>query len=176
MITLRTICAVTTALTAMVAVGMLSGCKNTDTSEGLVAVSEVSQEDSRQSFTAKDILAQIDDPLLDGSAYFGDEIFEKNCEKLYGIPVSDIEDGGIIFASNGGNADEISMVKFKENDVGERILKERLDSRATTFETYKPEEMTKIDSAEIFQAGDYWVLVISDNVSELTEEIKNTTT
>lgn len=175
MITLRTICAVTTALTAIVTVGMLSGCGNADTAESSVTASEVSQEDSAQSFTAKDILAQIDDPLLDGSAYFGDEIFEKNCEKLYGIPVSDIEDGGIIFASNGGNADEISMVKFKENDVGERILKERLDSRATTFETYKPEEMTKIDSAEIFQAGDYWVLVISDNVTELTEKIESTT-
>ncbi len=173
MITLRTICAVTTALTAIIAVGMLSGCENTP--ESSASASDISQEKEWKNLTAQDILTQIDDPLLDSSAYFGDETFEKNCEKLYSIPLSDMEDGGILFASGGGNADEISMIKPSDNTLGEKILTERLASRGTTFETYKPEEMTKIENAEIFQVGDYWVLVISDNAAELTEKIKNIT-
>lgn len=173
MIALRTICAVTTALTAIISIGMLSGCGNA--AESSASVSEVSQEDNSESLSAQDILTQIDNSLLDGSAYFGDETFEKNCEKLYGIPVSDIEDGGIIFASGGGNADEVSMIKLGDDTKGEKILTERLASRGTTFETYKPEEMTKIENAEIFQAGDYWVLVISDDAAELTDKIKKLT-
>lgn len=174
MITLRTICAVTTVLTAIITIGSLAGC--TDTADSSSKLTQTAQEQENQGdFTAQDILTQIDDPLLDGSAYFGDETFEKNCEKLYGVPLSDMEDGGIIFASGGGNADEISMIKPKDDTLGEQILTERLASRGTTFETYKPEEMTKIENAEIFQAGDYWVLVISDDVSELTEKIKNIT-
>ena len=39
------------------------------------------------------------------------------------------------------------------------------------YENYKPEETKKIQAAKIFQAGDYWVLVISDNADEISDEI-----
>ena len=35
----------------------------------------------------------------------------------------------------------------------------------------EPEETKKIQAAKIFQAGDYWVLVISDNADEISDEI-----
>ena len=35
----------------------------------------------------------------------------------------------------------------------------------------RPEETKKIQAAKIFQAGDYWVLVISDNADEISDEI-----
>lgn len=48
---------------------------------------------------------------------------------------------------------------------------DRLSYRLNQYENYKPEETKKIQAAKIFQAGDYWVLVISDNADEISDEI-----
>ncbi|MBO5448250.1 MAG: DUF4358 domain-containing protein [Ruminococcus sp.] len=164
MVLLRSIFVLTTAAAAVMIGMLLGGCSSEN--------GGVSSVISEESVTAKDVLTQIDEELMDDSVFYGEEKFEKFCEKLYSVPSDEISDGGSIFSSGGGNADEISMIKTEDPQKGEEILHDRLQSRSSTFESYKPEEMQKINSAEIFSAGDYWVLIISDDAERLKEEIK----
>ena len=171
---LRTICAATTA----VMIGfMMAGCSSDTSNSSSVekSSSAVSQSESENndSTDAKEILSQISDDKLDGSAFYGDDTFSSNCKKLYGAEESKFSGGGIIYASSGGYADEVSMLKTSDGTSAEKYLKARLDSRTTTFKNYKPEEVKKLESAEIFQCGDWWVLVISDNHEKISEQIKD---
>lgn len=168
---LRTLCAVTTALTAAFTILTATGCSSADTSS-VVSQSESSAE-QKTDITAESVLSQIDNELLDGKAYWGDDTFESNCKKLYGVDTDQLTDGGIIYASDGGSADEVSMIKTSDSELGKKLLTERLKSRRTTFETYKPEEMTKLDEADIFEASGYWVLVISDDEDSISKLIKS---
>ena len=68
-------------------------------------------------------------------------------------------------------ADEISMLKMADGSSAKSQLSDRLNYRLNQYENYKPEETKKIQAAKVFQAGDYWVLVISDNADEISDEI-----
>ena len=163
---IKIICIITSVITLMT----LSGC---DSSSEKRKSSEKSSISQQQELFAKDILTQINDESLTDSAFYGDETFDKNAEKLYGISVDEISDGGIIYAGDGGLADEVSILKLSDGGNAEQIFSDRMNFRLNQFETYKPEETKKINAAQIFQAGDYWVLVISDNADEISDTIKN---
>ena len=103
--------------------------------------------------------------------FYGEDSFTKNTEKLYGIEADKLSDGGILYSSDGNYADEISMLKMADGSSAKSQLSDRLSYRLNQYENYKPEETKKIQAAKIFQAGDYWVLVISDNADEISDEI-----
>mgnify|MGYP000662389788 FL=1 len=63
------------------------------------------------------------------------------------------------------------MLKMADGSSAKSQLVDRLSYRLNQYENYKPEETKKIQAAKIFQAGDYWVLVISDNADEISDEI-----
>lgn len=121
--------------------------------------------------TAKDILSAIEGDHMDASTFYGEDSFTKNTEKLYGIEADKLSDGGILYSSDGNYADEISMLKMADGSSAKSQLADRLSYRLNQYENYKPEETKKIQAAKIFQAGDYWVLVISDNADEISDEI-----
>ncbi len=163
-------------LCAAAAMVMLGSCGGEDSKADSGKSSQNSEtaessQTEESEVTAKEVLSAIDNELLDGDAYYGEETFDNNCPKLYGIEADKLTDGGIIFATSGGNADEISMIKPADGK-GKQILESRLSSRSRDFETYKPEEMPKIDSAEIFSAGGYDVLIISEDASSLKKTIE----
>ena len=108
---------------------------------------------------------------MDASTFYGEDSFTKNTEKLYGIEADKLSDGGILYSSDGNYADEISMLKMANGSSAKSQLADRLNYRLNQYENYKPEETKKIQAAKIFQAGDYWVLVISDNADEISDEI-----
>lgn len=129
--------------------------------------------------TAKQIIqAMIDkneDENLDSIAFYDDDLYKENCQKLYSIDYSDIDDGAIAYAGSGGLADEISVIKthnMSENVV-ETFLSKRVDRRIQDFTGYKPTEISKIENSKIFSCGGFSVLIISDNASEIQEQIKN---
>lgn len=172
---LQTICAVSTA----VVIGlMMTGCssdKNSSAADTVSSSVSSSETATQEGKTAKDILSEIDNENLDGKAFYGDETFSENCKKLYGADESAFSDGGIIYATGGGLADEVSMLKTKDGKSAENYLTSRLEARKTTFKNYKPEESDKLDNAEIFHSGDWWVLVISDKSDEISSKIKSLT-
>lgn len=168
MMLLRTICTITTALAMTLA---LTSCGAEDSSEEDSAAknSAVSVGDSESGKSAEDILSKISDDKLDASAYLGGQL-DKYCKQLYGIEADVLSDGGIIYSSE-GSADEISMLKFKDNSSAENLYKARLESRKTQFDNYKPEESSKIENALVYKQGDYWVLIISDHADKLKSTI-----
>lgn len=163
---IKIICIITSVMTLMT----LSGCDQGSDKPENQKESSISQ---KQELSAKDILERIDDQNLIDSAFYGDETFDNNAEKLYGISVDKISDGGIIYAGDGGIADEVSILKLSDGESAEQIFSDRMDFRLNQFETYKPEETQKINAAQIFKSGDYWVLVISDNADKISETIKD---
>lgn len=166
---IKIICIITSVIT-VITLMTLSGCGSSGEKSESSANSSLSR---KEELCAKDILTQIDDRNLTDSAFYGDETFDRNAEKLYGVSVDEIGDGGIIYAGDGGLADEVSVLKLSDGASAEKILSDRMNFRLNQFETYKPEETKKINAAQIFQANDYWVLVISDNAEEISDEIKN---
>ena len=104
----------------------------------------------------------------DVRADLGSEVFDNACEKLYGEPAGSFTDGGIMFVGSGAEADEISVLAGKDTDCTE-LLTQRRDRRYKDFEGYAPDELEKIEQAEIFTVGDLTVLVISDSADEIKE-------
>ena len=171
---LKKICGITTA----VVIGlMMTGCYSDENSSTTDSVSSSISSETKiqENKTAKYILSEIENENLDGSAFYGEKTFSDNCKKLYGADESTFSDGGIIYATSGGLADEVSMLKVKDGNSAENYLTSRLESRKTTFKNYKPEESDKLDKAVIFQSGDWWVLIISDKCDEISSKIKSLT-
>ncbi len=128
--------------------------------------------------SAKEILTKIQSQTgcenMTTGAYFGDQNFDNNCEKLYSIKLSEISDGGIIYSETGGYADEISIISLKSGDTESAItaLEARKETRTKDFTGYKPDELDKIEKAEIFKINGYAVLIISENAGDLAEVVK----
>ena len=63
-----------------------------------------------------------------------------------------------------GNADEIAMFQVKEEDqvaAVKALINDRITDLKVRYKDYKPEEMSKIDSAVIVDDGCYIFVVIS---------------
>lgn len=153
----------------------ISSCAASKTEESSAAVS------SQSSITAKQIIEAMieknEDANLDAVAFYDDDLYKENCQKLYSIEYSDITDGAIAYAGSGGLADEISVIKAENmsESVLETFLSKRVERRIQDFTGYKPTEISKIENSKIFSTGGFSVLIISDNASEIQEQIKNIT-
>lgn len=145
---------------------MLTGCGSSGES------SSPDSSSAAADITARELLADIDNDLLDGRICMGEEKFDSNAEKFYGVGIDSIEDGGIMYNSEGGCADEISAVRFTDQTDGAALLQKRLEDRTATFRDYRPEELDKLENARIFSAGGYDLLVISDDAEALARQLE----
>lgn len=143
------------------AVLMLTGCGKGNSSEK-----------GDPEITAKTVLSQIDPTLMDGMACKGDELFDKNCMKNYGISDEDVIDGGILYNKSGDRPDEISVLKMDDSDAAHDALKQRLEQRRAIFDGYAPDEMVKFDRAVITDFKGYWILIISEEAQDLSNQVK----
>ncbi|MGN0623985.1 MAG: DUF4358 domain-containing protein [Oscillospiraceae bacterium] len=166
---------------AAVASAAMTGCssakaESSGSTESTESQAAASVQESEKS--AKDILQEIssaDEAVnFNASAYFDDDIFKKNCKKLYSFDIDKLSDGGIIYVDSGGLADEISLIKPADGDTAYALkaLEARKQLRIQDFTGYKPEELDKIENAQIFEAGGYAVFIISDNAEQLAEKIR----
>ena len=176
---LKAICVLCTAACAATA---FVGCGDSgSSSSGAESVPGVSQ--TQFDLSAKEYLdmalEKAPDSLLDESTAKGDTGsygFDTFCSKLYGgANIDQIADGAISYASSGGNADEISLLKAKDSSKQQeltQLLKNRIDVRHHDFEGYKPEELEKIDKSRVFEANGYSILVISEDAEKIEEAFK----
>ena len=125
---------------------------------------------SESELSAQDILEKAASDTMTEKAFFSDEKFQNNINKLYGIDADKLEDGGIVYG-NSGSADEISVIKLKDGSSAKKVLEARVEYRATQFQNYKPSEMPKIDAAQIFEEGGYWFLIIADDPEPIHQTI-----
>lgn len=163
---------------AAVASASMTGCSSAAEESHASTESQASASVQESEKSAKDILEEISSAdeaeIFNASAYFDDDIFKKNCKKLYSFDIDKLSDGGIIYVDSGGLADEISLIKPADGDTAYALkaLEARKQLRIQDFKGYKPEELDKIENAQIFEAGGYAVFIISDNAEQLAEKIR----
>ena len=122
--------------------------------------------------SAEELVSGISSENLDGRLHKGEDKYDKNAAKFYETDSGSIIDGAILYNENGGFADEVSAVKFADGTDGQGLLKKRLDSRTATFRDYRPEEVGKLESAKIFSAGGFDILIISDDADDIEKQIR----
>lgn len=138
------------------------------------------QSDGEARTYMEQILAAIaeetgEECILDTVLSCGEDRYDRNFDYLYQLDQELVTDGCIAYASTGMKADEISILKPANGKSGRirRALNVRIERREDDFRAYVPEEADKISQAHVFDAGDYIVLVISENPSEIEELIKD---
>lgn len=180
---LRAVCALCTAACVLTA---FTACGDTSSDSGTAGNKSNSSSASAEevSLTAEEYINKAleikPNSLLDATTAKGDTSeygFDNFCIKLYnGLDPEELEDGAISYASSGGNADEISVLKAKDpskqNELTKK-LEERIQVRHHDFEGYKPEELDKIDKAEVFEAGGYSILIIADDAAAIKDAFNN---
>ncbi len=97
---------------------------------------------------------------------------EKGIDDL-GYYFTELDTESLISASyymcaSGAYPDEIAVLKFDTPELAEQgkvAVEKRMQSQITTYESYSPDEMYKLDNAVIEVNGSYiYYLVTSDNV------------
>lgn len=93
-------------------------------------------------------------------------------QMIYGISEEEVEEYAA-YVSTGATAEEITVIKAKDEATAKSIkekLSERVKAQKSSFESYIPKEVEKIDNAIVYQEGVYVILSIS-NDSEKAETI-----
>ena len=70
----------------------------------------------------------------------------------------------LLYAAD-GNADEIAVIRLHSTaDTAEaqRFLQEHLTGRARLYEQYRPDQLRRVEQAEIFTRGRYAALILCD--------------
>ena len=101
---------------------------------------------------------------------------EAALNNYYYIDPTTLENYAIYMADYAtGNADEIAMFQVKESDqvtVVKGLINDRIMDLKVRYEDYKPEEMTKLDSAVVEEKGNYIFVVISPDNEKAKEILK----
>lgn len=114
---------------------------------------------------------------LDTVVSYGEELYEDNFSKLYNFSIDDVCGGAIAYGSDGGSADEISIVCAADSNGTAEIRKymeARLEQRMHDFAGYMPDEVSKIEKGRVAVMKRYVFLIISDRADEIENEIKKT--
>jgi len=122
-------------------------------------------------------LQDVTTTKVDTTVAYGDSdgVYDQNFEQLYGFSIDKVTDGAIAYASTGGYADEISIVKVKDsNDTSEvkKYMDARLQQRLHDFENYSPSEAKKVENGKTFVQGDYVCMVIADDADDIVTAMK----
>ena len=145
---------------------MLVGCgSNTDDTQP--------SQETKAAVSVSEVLGAVDEENLDGTILKGDSLFDNNAKKFYGVDADKIIEGGMLYNTEGSQADEVDIIRFADDVDGKAVLEKRLSERRATFDSYKPEDMPKFDKAQVFEEGGYDVLIISDNAESISKLIKD---
>ena len=144
-------------------VGKSTGGKSDKTEEG-------------QKVKCKDILdellAECEGIHTDTAMYYGDEKYEEYFEYLYETSYDRVKDGAYGYSS-ASYADEVTVIlanEEKDVKVIKGHLEERISRRMQDFNGYKPEEVAKLEKAQIYTEGRYIIMVVSDDPDSVIEK------
>lgn len=105
---------------------------------------------------------------IDAVLSYGQEDFDRNFQKLYGMDIKLVDDGTFAYNSTGASANEITVLRLK--DAGDveactKALEQRLARRAQDFGGYRPEEAAKAQEGKVFACSNYVMLAICEDSS-----------
>lgn len=93
-----------------------------------------------------------------------------------GINVADCEECYVSICADSLRADEIWLVKVKDEKDAQKIVdlaNARIQAKADESITYSPEQHAVVQKAEIIINGQYVAVVVSPDVSTITEIVNN---
>ena len=106
---------------------------------------------------------------LKNGVQYDDELFQLSDDQfsvLYELPDSV---KGAAYCGSGATAEEVAVFDAGDENSAKALLSEmqdRLKSRSASYASYMPDEVSKIDSAVLKQAGQYIILCVSpDNAA-----------
>ncbi len=96
----------------------------------------------------------------------------KHLKNLYGIAEADVVKFSGVMKNDGITADEILLLEAEDEakaDALKEKLQARLKNKANEAKDYLPAQYAVIEKAEIKQQGKYLALLVSPNVTALSE-------
>ena len=83
------------------------------------------------------------------------------------IDASQIEGASFVICASGAYPDEIAVMKCTDSSAAASVkasFEKRLASQSELYSTYTPDEMYKLETAEVYTIGNYAILLaVSDN-------------
>ena len=80
------------------------------------------------------------------------------------IPDS-VEDYAVYMCPTGATVEEISVFRTSDAAAVEEMIQTHLDARKTEYESYRPDEVKKLDGAAVVKSGDYVAVIIADDTA-----------
>lgn len=126
----------------------------------------------KQAAADLDVKAVMEDMLAKYPIENGMELGESDMLNFYGIPAEDMEDFAADLAADGITANEIVLVKAKDEDSAKEVetkLQNRLDARRNELNGYLPDQYEIVEKSEVKRDGVYVRLIISPEQEALVE-------
>lgn len=85
-------------------------------------------------------------------------------------------DGFFLGYSSEGLADEVALIRVKSSSDVETAyssLQKHVEKRVNLYRTYDPTQTSRAESALVFKNGNYAILIISDNASDIKKAFED---
>lgn len=126
----------------------------------------------KQAAADLDVKAVMADMLAKYPIQDGMELSESDMLSFYGIQAEDMEAFAADLAADGITANEIVLVKAKDEDSAKDVetkLQSRLDARRNELNGYLPDQYEIVEKSEVKRDGVYVRLIISPQQDQLVE-------
>lgn len=158
-------------ISVLLAAGLLTACNKVDDSvqvDGTVKTEAPAENvptsaEAQQNVSAADITAAITAEIEIPSAV---EKTAENIGAFYDIDTSAVEEMSVLICGSGAYPDELAVFKFKDGGAaaGKEAVQKRLDSQIALYTDYTPDEVYKLEGANLIENGNWVILTIcADN-------------
>ena len=149
---------------ALVSALLLTACSaggSSDTDTSASASANIPAADVAPTEIVNAVLAEV--PITSGLEKGRDDIPDFYSD----IDVSQIESASFAICASGAYPDEIAVMKCTDGSAAAAVksaFEKRLASQSELYSTYTPDEMYKLETAEVYTVGNYAVFfALSDN-------------
>lgn len=163
-------------LSAILTTALFTACNNVD--DSVPADATVNTDDTvpttgeiQQNVSAADITAAVTAEIEIPSAV---EKTAENIGAFYDIDTSALEEMSVFICGSGAYPDELAVFKFKDGTeaaAGAEAVQKRLDSQIALYTDYTPDEVYKLDDANLIEKDNWVILTICADNSRAKEII-----
>ena len=155
------------SLAALLALSM-TACSGGNESSSSGGSSSSTPSASTASASAADLAKQMVDATT-----FNDEmiqISEDVVPNYYNLP-DGVDDYCVYLCPTGATVEEISVFHLADGAVADMRteIERHVDARTTEYESYRPEEIPKLDNAAIVESKDYIAVIIADDTAPASQ-------
>lgn len=163
-------------ISALLAAALFTACKNVEDSVPADATVNTGETvptagEAQQNVSAADITAAVTAEIEIPSAV---EKTVENIGAFYDIDTSTVEELSVLICGSGAYPDELAVFKFKDGGAaaGKEAVQKRLDSQISLYTDYTPDEVYKLDGANLIEK-DNWVILTICADNDRAKEIIN---